>query len=377
MKADAEGAGVLPTNWRRALTLRVGWVFLLLAIFVSGGEVVTRLDDALFFGVPFFSNPSDDDLITRDWFGLRGRAHAQFGKWRLNSLGFRSPEITVERTPGCARIVVLGASETFGYLESPGHEYPNLLARKLSGRGCVDVVNAAVVGISLRSMQTYWTYWVARLRPDVVLIYPTPLHYLGKTAAHEVAGAPLPPPSSLSSVPDAPVRHPFESRFLNRLRGYAGAAVPRWVNMYRLEHRVRTLLAAQPPAPEINSPPAEDLAAFRRDLNGLVETIRSSGARVVLLTHAERAEWPITRRDIPDLWAMRAFYPRSSLPELVEFDRVGNTIIKETGQQQRLQVIDAAAELNGRFDSFGDLVHFNDKGADTVASLIANQTHLP
>ena len=130
-------------------------------------------------------------------------------------------------------------------------------------------------------------------------------------------------------------------------------------------------------APEINSPPAEDLAAFRRDLNGLIETIGSSGARVVLLTHAERAQWPINRRDIPDLWAMRAFYPRSSLPELVEFDRVGNAIIRETAQQQQVQVIDTAAELNGRFDSFGDLVHFNDKGADTVASLIAQQTRLP
>jgi hypothetical protein len=356
------------------LGLRIGLVFLLLPVFVLGGEIIARLDDALFLGVPFFSNPTEDDLTTRDWFGKRGRAHGQFEKWKLNSLGFRGPEITVERRPGCARMVVMGGSDTFGYLESPGHEYPNLLAHKLSGRGCVEVVNAAVVGMGLGTMRNYWTYWVARLHPDVVLIYPAPLLYIGSTSARSVA-----PPSApqSSAAPDAPFHHPFESRFLARLRGYAGAAVPRWLSRYRLEHRVRVSLAAQPPSPEIDSPPAEDLAAFRGDLDGLIESIRRSGARVVLLTHAERADWPIRRRDIADLWAMRGFLPHSSLRELVEFDRAGNSIIRETAEHQGLQMIDTAAKLNGSFDSFGDLVHFNDKGADTMASLIAEQTQLP
>jgi hypothetical protein len=378
VNADAGGGGFPSRNRRSALAVRVSSAFLLLAACLLGGEVAARLDDALFHGVPFFSNPTDDDLTTRDWFGQRGRAHGQFGKWKLNSLGFRGPEITVGRTPGCARIVVLGASETFGYLESPGHEYPSLLADKLSARGCVEVVNAAVVGMMLGTMQGYWTYWVARLHPDIVLIYPSPLFYLGNAATHGVAPPPVPPSSLLSSAaPDAPIDHPFESRFTNRLRGVAGAAVPRWVNMYRLERRVRATLAALPPTPEINSPSAEDLAAFRRDLNGLIESIRSSGARVVLLTHAERAGWPIERRDIPDLWAMRVFWPHASLPELVEFDRAGNAIIRETAQQQKVQLIDAAAVLNGRFENFGDLVHFNDKGADILASIIAEQTRLP
>jgi lysophospholipase L1-like esterase len=378
VNADAGGAGFPGTNGRRERAVRVGWGALLLATCLLGGEVAGRLDDALFHGVPFFSNPTDNDLTTRDWFGKRGREHGKFGKWKLNSLGFRGPEITVGRTPGCARIVVLGASETFGYLESPGHEYPSLLADKLSARGCVEVVNAAVAGMGLGTMQRYWTYWVARLRPDVVLIYPSPLFYLGNTAAHEFEPRPVLPPTLPSSpASDALVDHPFESRFISRLRGVAGAVVPRWVNRYRSERQVRAILAAQPPAPEINSPPAEDLAAFRRDLNGLIESIRNSGARVVLLTHAERAGWPIERRDLPDLWAMRVFKPHASLPVLVEFDRAGNAIITETAQQQNVQLIDAATSLNAHFDNFGDLVHFNDKGADIMASLIAKQTRVP
>jgi len=346
-----------------------------LAACLLGGEIAARLDDALFHGVPFFANPTDDDLTTLDWFGRRGRAHGQFGKWQLNSLGFRGAEITVARTPGCARIVVMGASETFGYRESPGHEFPNLLAQRLAGRGCVEVVNAAVVGMTLGSMQPYWTHWVARLHPDVVFIYPSPLFYLEYPAPQQAAAASFPPASS--SVPDAPLDHPFESRFINRLRAVAGAAVPQWLTMCRVKRQVRAKLAALPARAEIDSPPAEGLAAFRRDLDGLVETIRDSGARVVLLTHAERASWPIERRDLLDLWASKVFWPHAALPVLVEFDRAANVIIGETARREAVQLIDAAAALNGRFDYFGDLVHFNDRGAEIMADLIAAQARIP
>jgi hypothetical protein len=129
--------------------------------------------------------------------------------------------------------------------------------------------------------------------------------------------------------------------------------------------------------PEIDSPPKAGLAAFRRDLNGMVDSVRSSGARVVLLTHAQRASWPIARRDLLDLWAARVFWPHAALPVLVEFDRAGNEVIAETARQQSLQLIDAAAALNGHFDCFGDLVHFNDKGAEVMADLIAEQVRIP
>src|ERR1019366_5496395 len=124
--------------------------------------------------------------------------------------------------------------------------------------------------------------------------------YLGNTAAHKVALPPVPPAASSAlrsnGAPVAAVAHPFQSRFINRLRGVVGAATPRWINMYRNQRQVHAKLAALPAAPEINSPPPADLAAFGRDLNELVESIRDSGARVVLLTHAQRANWPIERR---------------------------------------------------------------------------------
>jgi hypothetical protein len=226
--------------------------------------------------------------------------------------------------------------------------------------------------MSLRSMLPYWKYWVARLHPDVVLIYPSPAFYLGSTAMREIA-APV-----ATVTPTAPVpSNRFESRFFGRIRSILSAAVPRRVNMYRNQRQVRAKLADLPPMAEITSPPRTDLAAFEHDLDDLVMAIQLSGAHVVLLTHAQRAGLPIESRNLPDLWAARIWSPTAALSVLIEFDRAANVIIGETAQRRKTQLVDSAAVLNGQFDSFGDLIHFSDRGAEIMANIIEPRIQFP
>jgi hypothetical protein len=370
----------------RPLVVRLVWGLLALATCLCAAEVAARLDDWMFHSVPFFANPQYDDLIMRDGFGRRGRPHAQFRNWKLNSLGFRGPEIALEPRPGCTRVVVMGASETFGYYESPQHNYPSQLADRLATQGCVEIVNTAVIGMTLGSMRPYWTHWVARLHPAVVLIYPSPLFSLTASPPSAPASRVRPATAAVAiaaplaaagqPAPEATPVHPFESRFIKRLRGVASGVIPRWVSMYRNEREVRAELASQPAAPEVRSPPPRALANFRDDLTGLVELIRASGARVVLLTHAQRASLPIEPRVLPDLWEMRIWSPNTALPVFVEFDRAGNELVREVARQESVQLIDAAAVLNGCFDCFADLNHFDDRGAQLMANLISQQLHL-
>jgi hypothetical protein len=361
----------------RPLAVRLVWGLLALAACLCTAEVAARLDDSMFHSVPFFANPQYEDLIMRDSFGRRGRPHAQFRNWKLNSLGFRGPEIALDPRLGCTRVVVMGASETFGYYESPEHNYSSQLADKLATQGCVEIVNTAVIGMTLGSMRPYWTYWVSRLHPAVVLIYPSPLFYLTASQASAPASRATPATPAVAAAgnpaPDATPSHPFESRFIKRLRGVASSVIPRWVSMYRDEREVRAELAAHPAAPEVRSPPPRALVNFRDDLTGLIDLIRTSGARVILLTHAQRASLPIEPRVLPDLWEMRIWAPNTALPVFVEFDRAGNEIVREAARQKSVQLIDAAAVLNGCFDCFADLNHFDDRGAQLMASLISQQ----
>ena len=92
---------------------------------VGSAELTARLEDRLRLGIDWFAVPDHDrDLVLHDELGIRGRPNGRFKKWSLNSFGFRHQEMSLEPRPDCVRIIVLGASETFGLYESSGHGVP-------------------------------------------------------------------------------------------------------------------------------------------------------------------------------------------------------------------------------------------------------------
>src|SRR5271168_4781679 len=103
------------------MALRPKMSFLHLTLSVLVGfmvlELCTRFDDLVSFGAPIWQVYSSNNLFEYDSFGKRGRPNASYKKWRLNTLGFRGPELQKDRF----RIVCLGESETFGLYEQPGN----------------------------------------------------------------------------------------------------------------------------------------------------------------------------------------------------------------------------------------------------------------
>src|SRR5215831_11395765 len=136
----------------------------ILVVVLTGGlaEAGVRLDDYRRLGLPLFAAPSYDDLLTHDAYGTHGAPHGSYRELQLNSAGFRSPEASLSPPPGCIRVMTLGASETFGTGSgAPGNEFPAQLEDSLSLRGCYRVLNAAMVGASLRSLIPYWKSWAS------------------------------------------------------------------------------------------------------------------------------------------------------------------------------------------------------------------------
>jgi hypothetical protein len=132
-----------------------------------GAELTARVDDLIFQGVSLTSNPDRArDLLLVDIKGPRGRPFGHFQRWLLNEYGFRGPEI--QRDPEGIRVVVLGASETFGLDESEGQDFLTLVRRKLEAAGAEapEIVNAAFAGISLPTLQQYWSLWVQQFKPS-------------------------------------------------------------------------------------------------------------------------------------------------------------------------------------------------------------------
>jgi hypothetical protein len=333
---------------------------LVLVLFLAAAEVASRLDDWVLTGTPFTANPDRlRDLVVKDEFGTHGRPHGRYRKWQLNEFGFRAPAMTLEPPAGRQRIMVLGASETFGLFEPDGKEYVAQFADSLKKRGCTncEVINAAMAGISVGSMRPYWEEWVARFRPAKVLIYPSPMLYLDDKSEP-------PPDEALTDVGEPR----FESRFYARVRDTFRRFEP--VRRARVEYLLAESLAGKGDDWLFPSVPPDRLALFTADLEALVGSIRKSGAEPVLLTHAVKAANPPRPEDAQDLRDMRIFFPQAAGDTLVAFEDAAAQAVRDLGRKHQLTVIDVAAAMNGHREWFADLVHFTEPGAAVIADAL-------
>ena len=339
----------------RLVGLWVGPVVLCLLM----AEVASRVDDLVFSGVPLGASPDRErDLLVQDEYGVRGRPHGRYQRWSLNSFGFRGPEI--EYAPSKTRLMVLGASETFGLYESEGQEYPSNLQRELARAGLdVEVINASVAGMALPSMIKYWDSWASRFRPQFVLLYPSPQFYLDTEPPRAGTGSPEPrPPSGMSS------------RFLARLKDQAKTSpLLRSVRTWWVVHRRtrtwdRTYFFSSEPA-------LDRLDQFEGDLAELATRVAHTGAVPVLVTHAFKMPRELSRADRAELEYYRVFFPRALAEAFCPFEDAARTRMMELASRRGWPLIDAARPLSGRRELFADPVHFNDDGSGAMGRLLA------
>ena len=336
------------------------WTAFIAVLVVAVAEATARVDDAVRLGVPLLVSPASSDLTMSDSLGTRGRPFATYQKWRLNGAGFRGGEITRAPQPGCTRVVVMGASETFGYYESPGKEYPAQLADSLSGNGCYEVVNTAITGLPLTGQIQLWNNWVSRFQPDIAVIYASPAFYLAND-----------PPQFSRPRQGGPVAHTskFAPRLLDRLKSRFD--YPDFIQRRRVLKKIAAAVDGKPVGWLYESVPRDRLTLFRSQLDSLVSSVRAKGAVPVLVTHAMRFGDPPEKKDEDLLRSWRQFTPRATEEVLLAFERAADSTVRDLAAERRVPVTDVAAAMTGRTEWFGDFIHFNDEGAGVIAGRIA------
>lgn len=336
--------------------------FMSLAITIFGAaELTARVDDWWRDEVPLLSSPdSEHSLRLADENGTRGRPLGRYKKWKLNEWGFRGGPVQPERVQGRRRILILGASEAVGLYESAEKEFPSQLANLLRSRGEYDVINAAVTGMSLASMHWHWKFLCAQFRPDDVVIYTSPLFYLGE-GTPVVREAPFPVPSGDVTAP--------KSRFKDRLRDVFD--VPQFIKDRRNSRWIAQRESGKPKDWLFRVPPQDRLEAFLKHLRELGRLLQQVGSRVILCTLATRTAAPFSDRDLAEYERGRVTLPRATARAAAEFHLLANDGIREIARDEGWQLVDADEALSGDLALFGDLVHFTDLGAERIAQLLA------
>lgn len=356
---------------------RIGESIALAILFVFSLEAACRIEDWVQFRTPIFAlERSQEDLLARDALGMHGRAGGHFQKWSLNALGMRGPEVQSAKSAKVLRIVTVGASETFGLYESPGREYPRQLEDTLNAHlqdrlgACSElhaqVLNAAMPGMSLPTIEQDIRLRVGPLKPDVVVVYATPAAYLDDDMPGAARRDTL-----HTGVRRLPAHYAFLPRVADRIRIQLKSILPAVVQDQIRRREISAMLAQHPRNWRFDSLPAERLHRFEADLRQVVGTIRSTGATPVVMTHANR----FVGSGISDVAALRAwekFYPRASGKTIVAFDSVARLRTIAVAQDSQAVLVDLAltlARANGGV--FADFSHFNDLGASLAAGALS------
>jgi hypothetical protein len=366
-----------PVSPQRNFLIAARWIGIALC-FLFVLELTCRIEDWVTFRTPVLSRyTSIEDLVIRDSDGMHGRPNARYQKWVMNGLGLRGPSASLVPAAGTIRVITVGASETFGLMESPGREYPRQLEDSLASRAALvcplpyrarfEVLNAGFAGMGVPTIDQDVLNRLRRLKPDIIVAYPSAVAYLEENAP--VAAR---PDSSGSRAPLSWVRalHP---RFLGRLREQIKQIIPDAIKTRLRNIQTASEVRGQPAGWRYDSIPEDRLRRYDSDLRHLVGSIRAIGATPILVTHAN------VFRGRPDvdanaLQAWEKFYPRATGPTIIAFDSAARATTLAVGADLRVPVVDAAERLAlGPRAAFGDMVHFTDTGAAEMADILASK----
>ena len=245
-------------SWKLFSCAAIAILFLIVA------EFIARLDDRLFIGESFFSSPNfDTNLKYNDNKGIRGKPFGKFRECNLNGYGFRSPELDPLPSPTKTRIMVIGASEVFGSCDLDNMDFPAQLQSLLDHHGKYEVINAAIVGMSLWSTLSYWENWASRFRPDIVIVYANPLFYLRNDPISSISPITKQEAKPTSTViTEKPIG--FESRVLFRLHGLFH--FPDWINIWRKKKQLAEFRKGKSKTWYFPAFPLDRYSAFRKDI---------------------------------------------------------------------------------------------------------------
>lgn len=350
---------------RAKTSLSVAIVAVLLAMLVGTAEIAVRVRQAIKYG---YAGSLDQVYEVDSRTGLRvPKARARFGPIKINSLGFRGPEIVEPKPVGTIRIAFLGASTTFcAEASSNDAVWPHLVVESLRKRFTdtrFDYVNGGVPGYTVASSTRNLELRVSPLRPDLIVIYHATNDLSGELrgiAARQSGAASIAPP---------------ESSWLSR----------RSLLWNLMTKNLRLMLARSAAESESRVSATVDPEAlgteFRKDLTTLVRAGKAIGARVALVTFSTqlRAGQDAAARRTAMQSAV-LYMPGFDFDQLLAAYRRYNAIIREVASGEDVLLIDGEDAIPGDPKHFADSVHFTDAGntaqAARVTEALASSRHL-
>jgi lysophospholipase L1-like esterase len=340
-------------SWLRLAT--VGVVLVLVAGMFALGEIVVRVRQWVKYGMAFgIEETYTDDPVS----GLRVPvAGGTFGPIRINSLGFRGPELVVPKAGSTLRIAYVGSSTTY-CAEVSGNDatWPHIVTAALRKKWPavpMDYINAGVPGFTAKTTIENVGKRVHPLNPDVIVIYEG--HNDISRNSFELA------------VKDGLITRRLEQELM-------------WPSRYSLlwnlvEKNLHILnqqrLAHATVSGKLNYQAQTLVAPFGRDLNELVSVSQRSASLVAVATLSNRLRKEQTRDERTRSSVTHLYYmPYMSPDGLIDAYTTYNNEIRQVARERGALLISGEDTIPGDGEHFVDSIHFTDKGSMAMADRV-------
>jgi lysophospholipase L1-like esterase len=282
-------------------------------------------------------------------------ANKTMGGIKINSLGFRSPELISPKPDTIVRLDFLGGSTTFcAEASSNEHTWPHLVweqVKKAKPNQQFDYLNAAVPGYTVKTSLKNLQKRVKYLDPDVIIIY----HATNDLAAD----------SRLFAVKQGLYQNAEKNRDL----------VSKYSLLLSLVKKNLLIRKRQEQAVDdlkLEFEPRELSAGFKKRLRRLVEESQKFAKLVAVVTfsHQIRREQD---RAIQLKAANTALYymPYMNIDGLLAGYEEYNKIIRAVTEDTGALLIEGEMDIPGNDTYFYDSVHFTDAGSVLMARRVS------
>jgi len=281
---------------------------------------------------------------------------SNFGPVHINSFGFRSPPISLEKPAGRLRLAFLGGSTTYcAEVSSDEMTWPYLVVAETKKRFPdldIDFINGAVPGYSTAGLRPYFEGRIARFHPDVIVIYE---------AANDLSA------NSFTLAREQGVtRHTVDQSM--------GWFAHHSLLLYLVEKNLKILelqhdVQAQP---KIVLDQARLDAMYRRDLTALVEASKKVADLVVTVTFAPRLRADQSPGELRAAAATTLYYMPYMTPEAIREGFQGyNDVMRSIAAEEGALLVGDEDSIPADAVHYKDSVHFIDAGSILMAKRVA------
>jgi len=300
--------------------------------------------------------------------------NTQYKKWKINALGFRGEEIDFEKKEGQIRIMCFGASETFGFCESEGKEWPAQLGERLKDQYPeAEVINISVMGLRKKMRKAYIEKYVLPLNPDILVMnqhmFLPHLRDCLKGIEESVVSCPI-----NENIKEYSNSHILANRLLSNFRnnilykilpGRLLSSYRMWKQRKTIRTREKEHLHKQKPLDQV---PENIILKYEEDLSSFVDYLKEKNIVPVMVTFPTLTTSSNKETYKTILINTRlTFCIEISENAIVDSMQKLKHLIQRIADRQNVACLDIDNLIPKTLEYYVDDFHYTDKGAEVFA----------